>query len=56
VRILEFFATLAVPRLKLALIGFVFPEPEGGFIFIILCDKDICVHPGFSEIGFVLHN
>jgi len=42
-----------VPRLKLALFGFVLFEPEGGFIFIILCDKNICVHFGFSEIGFV---
>jgi len=28
------------------LIGFVLFEPEGGFIFIILCNKDVCVHFG----------
>ena len=29
---------------KLGLFGFVFLEPEGGFILIILCDKDGCAH------------
>ena len=28
---------------ELGLIGFVFLEPEGGFIFIILCGKDGCI-------------
>ena len=30
--------------LKLALIGFVFLGPKGGFILINLCDKYSCVH------------
>jgi len=29
--------------LKLALFGFVFLGPEGGFIFIILCGKEDCI-------------
>ncbi len=33
------------------MIGFVFPASAKSFIFIILYEKDICVHPGFSEIG-----
>jgi len=37
------------------LIGFVFWGLRVVFIFIILCDKDVCVHLGFTEIGFVLH-
>jgi hypothetical protein len=42
--------------LKLALIGFVFPESPNGPIFVILSDKDAYVHLAFSKIGFVLHN
>ena len=38
----------------LGLIGFVFQDSESGFIFIILFDKDVYVHFGFSEIGFEL--
>ncbi len=30
--------------MKLALFGFVFLGPEGGFIFIILCGKYVYVH------------
>jgi hypothetical protein len=41
---------------KLGLIGFVFFEPEGGFIFIILYSKQVCINLDLSEIGFVLHN
>jgi len=41
--------------LKLALIGFVFLDSEGGFIFIILCNIGAYTHFGFLEIGFVLH-
>ena len=36
--------------------GFVFAASEEMNIFVILCYKDICVHTGFTEIGFVLHN
>ena len=42
--------------MKLALFGFVFWEPEGDFIFIILCEIKGCVHFVVSEIGFVLHS
>ena len=38
-------------------IGFVwvcFFGLEGGFIFIILCDKDVSLILGFTEIGFEL--
>jgi len=41
-----------IGRLKLGLIGFVFLEPEGGFIFIIPCRIEVYFHFGFSEIGF----
>ena len=37
---------------ELGLIGFVFLEPEGGFIFIILYIIDIYVHFGsFCKLG-----
>ena len=43
-------------RLKLALTGFVFSEPEGVFIFITVCGNEASVHFRYKEIGFVLHN
>ena len=43
-------------RWKLALIGFVFSESQGGFIYIIPFYIDNNVHFGLSEIGFVFSN
>ena len=45
----------AAKKRKLALFGFVFLEPEGDFIFIILCEIEGCIHFVVGEIGFVLH-
>ncbi len=42
--------------LKLGLIGFVFLDSGGRIIFIILCETEVWIHSGFTEIGFVLHN
>jgi hypothetical protein len=44
------------PRLKLALIGFVFLEPQGDLVFITPFCKEACVGCLPRRIGFVWRN
>ena len=40
----------------LGLLRFAFWSLKACFILIILFDKEVYIHLGFKEIGFVLHN